>query len=178
MFLLIIIDMLSFWLSASVLLSWVVSSRSKWMFPMPSLSVRPAQLLTPKGGDAGALGNYGINVGPMVVSFLLRFLAGKVETRIGNAMSEALKRQKRREKDQSKRRRKEERAKEKLAREEAKRRAAQAKRDSAALTAGSEEDESSDDEGSCNSYSGMTVKRHKTQPGHESCGCEACEKDV
>ena len=55
-FLLFVIDLLSFWLSASVLLSWVM--RSKYFFPVPNIPVRPAQLLTPKGGDAGALGVY------------------------------------------------------------------------------------------------------------------------
>ena len=54
MLLLFVIDALSLWLSVSVLLSWVTTS--KYFFPVPSVPIRPAQLLTPKGGDAGALG--------------------------------------------------------------------------------------------------------------------------
>lgn len=55
-FLLFIIDILSLWLSVSVLLSWVM--RSKYFFPVPNIPIRPAQLLTIHGGDAGALGKY------------------------------------------------------------------------------------------------------------------------
>jgi hypothetical protein len=58
-FLLFIIDLLSFWLSVSVLLSWVMSS--KYFFPVPNIPIRPAQLLTINGGDAGALGKYMID---------------------------------------------------------------------------------------------------------------------
>ena len=158
-FLLFIVDILSFWLSTSVLLSWVM--RSKYFFPVPSIPIKPAQLITGamgKGGDAGALGNYGINVGPMVISWLFRFLGRQVEAMIGRAMSEALQRQKRREKDEMKRMRKEERAKEKEAKREARRQVAKAKEERAARRNETEElSESSDDENSCNSYSGMTA---------------------
>lgn len=105
MFLLFIIDGLSTWLSVSVLLSWVM--RSKYFFPVPSIPIKPAQLLAGgMGGDAGALGQYGINVGPMIISGLFRFLNNRVEGMIGNAMSIAFQ-------SQRKRARKEERAKEK-----------------------------------------------------------------
>lgn len=103
MFLLFVIDGLSTWLSVSVLLSWVM--KSKYFFPVPHLPIRPAQLLA-GGGDAGALGQYGINIGPMIISGLFRFLNNRVEAFIGNAMSSAFQRQR-------KRARKEERAKEK-----------------------------------------------------------------
>ncbi|KAL7529458.1 hypothetical protein ACHAXR_002980 [Thalassiosira sp. AJA248-18] len=151
--LLFIIDILSFWLSVSVLLSWVM--RSKYFFPTPNIPIRPAQLLTPKGGDAGALGQYGLNVGPMIISWLFRFLNGNVEGMIGKAISKALKRQKRKEKEFTKRLRKEERAKEKAARQEARRQAKAAKEERVAHSNETEEvHESSDDE---NSYSGMTA---------------------
>lgn len=105
MFLLFIIDGLSTWLSVSVLLSWVM--RSKYFFPVPNIPIKPAQLLAGGvGGDAGALGQYGINVGPMIISGLFRFLNNRVEGMIGKAMSSAFQRQR---KDA----RKEERAKEK-----------------------------------------------------------------
>mmetsp|Transcript_15789 Transcript_15789/g.28658 ORF Transcript_15789/g.28658 Transcript_15789/m.28658 type:complete len:389 (-) Transcript_15789:126-1292(-) len=157
-FLLSIVDILSFWLSTSVLLSWVM--RSKYFFPVPSIPIKPAQLITGamgKGGDAGALGNYGINVGPMVISWLFRFLGRQVEAMIGRAMAEALQKQKRREKDEMKRMRKVERAKEKEAKREARRQATKAKEERAARRNETEESESSDDENSCNSYSGMTA---------------------
>lgn len=153
MFLLFIIDMLSFWLSASVLLSWFM--RSKWFFPVPNIPIRPAQLLTPKGGDAGALGGYGINVGPMLISWLFRYLNRKVEDGIAMAMAQALRRRKRREKDEMKRLRKEEKAREKEARREAKRQAREAREQ---RRNGKEDgNESSDGESSYVSYSGMTA---------------------
>lgn len=120
-FLLFIIDMLTFWLSTSVLLSWVMTS--KYFFPTPNIPIRPVELLTPKGHDAGAFGKYGINVGPMVISWFLRFLSGKVEGMIGKAMSEALQHQRRKEKDEMKQRRREERAKEKEAKRAARKEA-------------------------------------------------------
>ena len=105
MVLLFIIDGLSTWLSVSVLLSWVM--KSKYFFPIPNLPIKPAQLLAGGlGGDAGALGQYGINVGPMIISGLFRFLNNRVEGMIGNAMASAFQRQR-------KNARKEERAKEK-----------------------------------------------------------------
>ncbi len=52
-------------------------------------------------------GKYGINVGPMLVSWTFRFLNGRVEAMIGRAMSAALKRRRRREKDEAKRARRE-----------------------------------------------------------------------
>ena len=110
-FLLFIIDLLTFWLSTSVLLSWVITS--KYFFPTPNIPIRPVELLTPKGHDAGTFGKYGINVGPMVISWLFRFLSGKVENMIGRAMSEALQNQRRKEKEEMKQMRREERAKEK-----------------------------------------------------------------
>ena len=115
-FLLFIIDILALWLSTSVLLSWVMSS--KYFFPVPNLSIRPVQLMTPPGGNAGALGNFGINVGPMLVSWSLRFCSGQVEAMIGRACQNALKRQKRKEKAEAKEARRIWRAAEK---EEAKR---------------------------------------------------------
>ncbi|KAL7516521.1 hypothetical protein ACHAWX_001528 [Stephanocyclus meneghinianus] len=120
-FLLFIIDMLTFWLSASVLLSWVMTS--KYFFPTPNIPIRPVELLTPKGHDAGAFGKYGINIGPMIVSWFFRFLSGRVEGMIGQAMSDAFQNQRRKEKEEMKRRRKEERAKEKEERRAAKKEA-------------------------------------------------------
>jgi len=169
--LLFIIDLLSFWLSTSVLLSWF--TRSKYFFPIPQLPIRPAQLLTPKGGDAGALGNYGINVGPMVVSWLFRFLNRKVEEGTASAMASALGARKRKEKDEMKRARKEEKAREKEARRDARRSAGVAREErekaAAALrranngadSTGGDEDgydsSGSDGESSYVSYSGMTA---------------------
>jgi hypothetical protein len=66
------------------------------------------QLITPPGGNAGALGNFGS----------LQFCGGQVEAMIGRACQNALKRQKRREKAEAKEARRIWRAAEK---EEAKR---------------------------------------------------------
>ncbi|KAL9179361.1 hypothetical protein ACHAXT_008651 [Thalassiosira profunda] len=159
-FLLFVIDGLSLWLSTSVLLSWVMSS--KWFFPTPNIPVRPAQLLTPTGGDPGALGRYGINVGPMAISWLFRFINGRVETFIGKAMSDAVKKAKRKEKDALKKLRKEERAREKEARREAKRQAKEAKKAREAQMAqdSDSEDGDGDSDGDSDgdaSYCGMTA---------------------
>lgn len=166
MFILFIIDTLSLWLSISVLLSWVMSS--KYFFPTPNIPIRPAQLLTPKGHDAGALGQYGINVGPMIIRFAFKFLNDKVESMIGRAMAEAVKREKKREKEILKQMRKEEKAREKEARREAKRQAEKAKEEKRAQRNKDAEDSSSDEcsEGE-QSYSGMTasnVVRSSMQP--------------
>lgn len=108
MFLLFIIDGLSTWLSVSVLLSWVM--KSKYFFPVPNIPIKPAQLLAGGvGGDAGALGQYGINVGPMIISGLFRFLNNRVEGMIGNAMSKAFQMQRKNARKEERAREKEER---------------------------------------------------------------------
>ena len=38
-------------------------------------------------GGAGALGNYGLNVGPMVISWLFRFVNGRLELFMGKALA-------------------------------------------------------------------------------------------
>ena len=157
-FLLFIIDILALWLSTSVLLSWVMSS--KYFFPVPNLSIRPVQLLTPTGGNAGALGNFGINVGPMLISWLLRFCSSQVEAMIGKACQNALKKQKQKERADAKEARRLWRAAEK---EEAKRarRAKEKRREERRMGLGvnefssSEEEEEDLSDGDV-SYCGMT----------------------
>ena len=85
-----IIDVLQVWLTLSVILSWVMSS--KYFFPVPNLSVKPAALMGGEMGQSKAA-NYGINVGSMAVTWGLRFLYGKIERFTGKVMSEAMKRQ-------------------------------------------------------------------------------------
>jgi len=95
LFLTIIVNMLQFWLSASVLLSWVM--RSKYFFPIPHIPIRPAALLTTASGGTGGSGpfdHYGLNVGPMIVSALFRFVNGRIELFMGKALAEAHKREK------------------------------------------------------------------------------------
>ena len=67
------VDLCKLWLSTSVLLSWVLSSNSlyrQYLFPIPNIPIKPAQMLAVASGKAGnaagPLGNYGINIGPMV----------------------------------------------------------------------------------------------------------------
>ena len=92
-----IVDMLSLWLSASVLLSWVM--RSRYFFPIPSIPIRPAALLAAStGGNAGALGQYGVNVAPMVITWAFRYVSGKLEYWTGKALVKAQKRRRKEEK--------------------------------------------------------------------------------
>lgn len=91
-----ILDILSFWLSASILLSWFTTSR--YFFPTPSLPVRPAQFMGGKVAS-GPLASYGVNVGPMAVSWVLRYVAGKLEIFTGRALSRAYQRQKKQARD-------------------------------------------------------------------------------
>lgn len=91
-----IVECLQFWLTLSVILSWVMTS--KYFFPVPSVSVSPAAMLagaTGTGGGNNPLARYGINVGPMVVTFCLRFVKGRIEKWMGTVLSEANRRQKR-----------------------------------------------------------------------------------
>ena len=81
-----IMDVLQLWLSASVLLSWVTTS--KYFFPMPNLSVRPAQFM---GGQvaSGPMAKYGFNVGPMVITWVFRFVASRIEAWTGRQLANA-----------------------------------------------------------------------------------------
>ena len=96
----------------------------------------------------------------MMISGLFRFLNGRVENFIGKAMAQALKRQKKQEKEEMKRMRKEEKAREKEARREAREQVRKAREERMAhknnetTTAEESDDEMSDGE---NSYSGMTA---------------------
>lgn len=79
-----VLDVLQIWLTTSVLLSWVTTS--KYFFPIPRLTIRPAQLM---GGEMAnsSMANYGINVGSMLVTYGLRFLYGKIEQFTGAALA-------------------------------------------------------------------------------------------
>jgi hypothetical protein len=81
-----IMDILSVWLTLSVVLSWVM--KSKYFFPMPSLSIKPAQMM---GGEMAnsSLANYGINIGPIVIRWLMSFAYGRIETWTGKALVKA-----------------------------------------------------------------------------------------
>lgn len=106
-----VVDMLQLWLSSSILLSWVMTS--KYFFPIPSIPIRPAQLM---GGpiSQGPLSGYGINVAPMAIGWAFRFVGSKLEGWTGRAFQRAVKRQK-------KEQRAEETPEERAARKEAKR---------------------------------------------------------
>ncbi|GAX15768.1 hypothetical protein FisN_3Lu211 [Fistulifera solaris] len=81
-----VLDLMQAWLTASILLSWVM--RSKYFFPTPSLPLRPGQLM---GGEIARspMANYGLNVGPMVVSWGMRFVYGRIESWTGRELSRA-----------------------------------------------------------------------------------------
>ena len=117
-----VVDMLQFWLTASILGSWIVSRHSKYgkyFFPVPSIPLRPAQLM---GGQMAqsSLANYGMNVGPMAVGWVLRFINGRFEKWTGKALSQAYKAQRRAAREWET---EEERAARKAARKAAKREA-------------------------------------------------------
>lgn len=90
--LMFILDLMQAWLTASILLSWVM--RSKYFFPTPSLPLRPGQMM---GGQIARspMANYGINVGPMAVSWVMRFTYGRIENWTGRSLSRAHQRQRR-----------------------------------------------------------------------------------
>lgn len=85
-----VLDVLQIWLTTSVLLSWVMTS--KYFFPFPRLTIRPAQLM---GGEMAnsSMANYGINVGSMLVTYGLRFLYGKIEQYTGIALAKKARQQ-------------------------------------------------------------------------------------
>jgi hypothetical protein len=91
-FIMAILDLMQTWLTASVLLSWIMTSR--YFFPIPSLPVRPAQLMGEKVAN-GPMGQYGINVAPMAVTWSIRFLQGRLESWTGKVLSRAYQKQKR-----------------------------------------------------------------------------------
>ena len=90
--LMFIVDVLQFWLTASIMLSWVM--RSKYFFPVPSLPVRPGQMMGGKVAQS-SLGSYGLNVGPMAVGWAMRFVYRHIENWTGKAMARAHKAQRR-----------------------------------------------------------------------------------
>jgi hypothetical protein len=115
--LMFVLDLLQLWLTVSVTLSWFVR-RSKYFFPTPSLSVRPGQFMG-EGVARSQLGSYGVNIGPMVITWAMRFVHGKLEAWTGRALVSAQREQRRRARQAAKAQTPEERA----ARKEAKRRA-------------------------------------------------------
>lgn len=102
-FCMFVVDTLSLWLSVTVLLSWVMNTKSKYFFPIPSFAVRPAAIMAAStGGNAGALGNYGVNIGPMVVTWMFRFVNGKLELWTGKALVNSQKLRRKQERDRKK----------------------------------------------------------------------------
>jgi len=89
--LLAILDGLRFWLSATVLLSWFLPSESpyrRYMFPIPSLPIRPGQFMGEKVAN-GPMGRYGMNIAPMAITWSMGFVRGKIEYWTGKALSVA-----------------------------------------------------------------------------------------
>ena len=81
-----LMDGLHVWLSVSVLLSWFFSS--KYFFPTPNLSFRPAQFMG-ETVSRGPLAKYGLNVAPMVFTWTFRFVGGQLERFTGRALANA-----------------------------------------------------------------------------------------
>lgn len=106
------IDALQLWLSISITLSWFVRRRW-WFFPTPNLPLRPGQFMGEDVAKSQA-GSYGINVGPMILTWLMRFVHSKIESWTGRALVRAQREQRKRQRDA-------ETSQERAARKEAKR---------------------------------------------------------
>jgi hypothetical protein len=89
--LMLIIDLLQVWMTATIALSWIIR-RNKYFFPMPSLTVNPGQFMGQEVARS-KMGNYGINVAPMAIGWLMRFVSSKVEAFTGRALAKARKHQ-------------------------------------------------------------------------------------
>lgn len=103
-----IFDMLQVWLTITVLLSWFMKP-NRYFFPIPRLTISPAQLLTAataagggtrSGSSSSKLSQYGINLGSMLITWMLRFIHGRVESYTGRALARAQKRQRKQQKSQ------------------------------------------------------------------------------
>merc|ERR1712150_387925 len=81
--LILFIESLQLWLSLSIILSWILP-RNKYLFPTPNIPIRPAAILNSissasSSGRTSPLEKYGINIGPMIISWFFQFTKGKVE---------------------------------------------------------------------------------------------------
>ena len=91
--LMLVVDLLQFWLTGSIALSWIIR-RSKYFFPVPQLNVQPGQLLG-KEAAASSVGGMSINIAPMAISWLMRFVHARLEAWTGRALARALQAQRR-----------------------------------------------------------------------------------
>jgi hypothetical protein len=91
-----LLDVAQLWMTVSIMLGWFISS--KYFFPMPSLSVNPAALM---GGpiSQGPLARYGINIAPMVISWVFRFVHARLEGWVGRSLKQAQKWQKKKQRE-------------------------------------------------------------------------------
>jgi hypothetical protein len=102
----VVLDCLQAWLTLSVLLSWVMTS--SYFFPMPVISIKPAQLLATMAGSrnsGGPLANYGINIGPMIITWIFRYGHGLIENWTGKKLSESYAQRRKEEKEIAKQKR-------------------------------------------------------------------------
>jgi hypothetical protein len=86
--LMLVLDLLQFWLTASIALSWVIR-RSKYFFPIPQLNVQPGQMLG-KEVAGSSIGGMSINIAPMLITWLMRFVHARLEDWTGRALARAL----------------------------------------------------------------------------------------
>ena len=88
-----VLDLMQLWLTSSILMSWLTTPKW-WFFPVPRLSLRPAAFM---GGQIAQspLANYGINIGSMAVTWVMRFVYGKIELWTGKALASAHREQRR-----------------------------------------------------------------------------------
>lgn len=84
-----LLDLIRLWLSITVLLSWVLSYDSqyrKYLFPMPSIAIRPGQFMGEKVAKS-SMGQYGMNIAPMAITWAIGFVRTKLEYWTGKALS-------------------------------------------------------------------------------------------
>lgn len=96
--LMFLVDVLQAWLTVSVLMSWFVSRQKyPYFFPTPNIPIRPAQFMGNEAMDK-AMGGFAVNVGPMMVTYGLRFFHGQCESWTAKCFQTALRRQKKQRK--------------------------------------------------------------------------------
>ena len=84
-----LLDLIRLWLSITVLASWVLSNGSqyrKYLFPMPSIAIRPGQFMGEKVAKS-SMGQYGMNIAPMAITWAIGFVRTKLEYWTGKALS-------------------------------------------------------------------------------------------
>lgn len=91
-----ILDILKLWLTISMILSWFISSNNKYLFPTPSIPIRPIDMLMAgtntnnkqqQQQQSNGSSSFGINIGPMIIRWIMSFIYTRVEKWTIHAMA-------------------------------------------------------------------------------------------